>query len=60
MGGVDGRVREETVDRCVNRKEVGKRKGGVTCIDMLLDMKREDEYRFEVMRRWYERKLERL
>lgn len=41
MGGVEGRAGEKTVDRCVNRKEVGKRKGGVTCIDMLLDMKRE-------------------
>lgn len=40
-GGVEGRAGEKTVDRCVNRKEVGKRKGGVTCIDMLLDMKRE-------------------
>lgn len=28
----------------MNKKEVGKRKGGFTCIDALLDSKKEDEY----------------
>lgn len=30
----------------MNRKEVGKRKGGFTCIDRLLDRKMEDGYRY--------------
>lgn len=30
----------------MNRKEVGKRKGGFTCIDALVNRKREDGYRY--------------
>lgn len=32
---------------CVNRKEVGKREGGFTCIDALLDSKKEDGYLYK-------------
>ena len=44
MGGSGGRGERKTVDRCVNRKEVGKRKGGFTCIDTQLDREGEDGY----------------
>lgn len=47
--GHEGGEGENTVDRCVcvSRKEVGKRKGGFTCKDMLSDRKRKDGYRLE-------------
>lgn len=38
MGGADGRGRRQRIGVCVcvNRKEVGKRKGGFTCMEALL------------------------
>lgn len=39
----------------MNIKEEGKRKGGFTCIEMVLGRKREDGYGFEAVRRWNQR-----
>lgn len=50
MGGAGGRCVRQGGScgyACVNRKEAGKREGGFTCIDALLDSKKEDGYLYK-------------